>query len=134
VDYGDPRNWSLDPAGFFNRNPLITPDDFLLGDVGIKDVHFGLIIPDAQFTTGAVLDTMKHRMANLAETLTYFRECPAYMRVIPTTSFCGLVRAQEGILVISYVHADRNGLNLFRNWMDFRRPAGSALLVVTPRV
>lgn len=133
VDYSDPRNWSIDPAHYFNRNDQIQRSDFPINRNGVVDVRLGIIIPEVFFTTEEALKMIGgagFRRPNLAETNVYNLRCPADQKVVNLASFCGKICETDGLWHISYVQCDAKGrLNLLRNWKTFRRDPESALLV-----
>lgn len=133
VDYGDQRNWSIDPKDYVNRNPLISRKHFPIIRSGRAQVTFGLLVPSGHFTTRQALEAIsdgKYKRPNLAETNVLFRVRSEIYKAQPVVSFCGLEHNQSGERFISYVQANGSGLHLFNNWMGFRRNEGALLVVV----
>lgn len=134
VDYDNPKNRTIDPKDYRNRNPHVASSHFPIDETGTKAVHFGLLIPDADFDAEQALVMIKDvaccSRPNLADTLVYDRDCPEELKVPGYASYCGTLHDQGGYLFIAYMQSSKKGPQLFFNWMKFMRDAGTPLLIV----
>lgn len=133
VNYDNASLWSLDPSAYFNLNPQVTRDHFPVNKTGIEDVHFGLMIANGPFTTGQVVkeigDNPHLQPITLADTNALVRAFSGKKLTLPLASFCGTTSEPGGHPYIAYVQINKDGVNLFFNWMTFRRNPDGAILV-----
>ena len=131
VDYGDMTLWSVEESDYFNKKPDATRDRFPINKSGIKDVHFGLLFSNKEFTTGEAIEAASPEKnpdlepITLADANAYIRKCPVEKLPLPLASFCGTI--VDGY--VAYLQLNGDGTNLFFNWMTFRRKPGTVILV-----